>query len=136
MTLPSGLFWRTVFLTSTYATSWPSTLSSSSPYLETWPRILTLRLPNSTTYSLVSVNITRAGLTNKTHQSIVFFLFLTKILCMCSLALLLALACVLFATKVGLVIWRHLKHPIYTDMDTDIPIHIQEQSMWTVNVFL
>ncbi|MCI4391561.1 hypothetical protein PGIGA_G00135850 [Pangasianodon gigas] len=33
-------------------------------------------------------------------------------------ALLLALACVLFVIKVCLVIWRHIKHPIYSDTHT------------------
>ncbi|KAK3541449.1 hypothetical protein QTP86_025950 [Hemibagrus guttatus] len=33
-------------------------------------------------------------------------------------ALLLALACVLFAVKVCLLIWRHIKHPIYSDTHT------------------
>lgn len=47
-----------------------------------------------------------------------------------STAVLLGLACTLFAIKVLLVIWRHIKYPLYRGMDTDeavSPMEIAEK---------
>ncbi|XP_056307091.1 uncharacterized protein si:ch211-161h7.5 [Danio aesculapii] len=46
------------------------------------------------------------------------------------IAVLLGLASTLFAIKVLLVIWRHIKHPLYRDMDADesvLPMEISEK---------